>query len=147
MTAQGHSMLLSLVVIGLTAVLTLPLVVAFVRDIDGKLDVVLLGFVLGWTGVAWVCAMFLAMTRPACRRHVEHVRAPSSIELPNGTYANGVYLISSGPDSHTWAQHRDGRWRIMYEVAGVDRLVGDVVEADVPLSVLAQALRPTSPRR
>jgi hypothetical protein len=53
-----------------------------------------------------------------------------------------VYLVSAGTDSHTWAVQSGGGWRIVYEVDGVERLVGEVAETDVPLSVLADALQP-----
>ena len=92
---------------------------------------------LGWTGVAWVCALVLALgpkrpqppaappTRPSPRPAVPR-RAARPI------YVDGVYLVSSGPDTHTWAIREDGRWRIVYEIGGEERLVGDVAETRRP---------------
>jgi hypothetical protein len=145
---SGHAFT-TLVVAAVTvasAVLALPIVVALVRDIDGKSDVLLLSVLLGWTGVAWACALILALTRP--RRQAvatSHALEPARRHAPlcRRAYQEGVYLVSAGADSQTWAVHSAGEWRIVYEVAGVERLVAAVAEADVPLSVLADALRVT----
>lgn len=145
MTDQGYSTLVATGLIVAAALLTLPLVVAFVRDIDGKADIVLLGLLLGWTGVAWACALFLSVTRP--RRHratMPRVSRPLSPIRYGHAYREGAYLVSAGQESRTWAVHADGEWRIVYEVGGVDRLVGPVAEGDVPLGVLAEALRAAS---
>lgn len=145
MSRNEFTTLVVLAVIAGGALLVLPVVVAILRDIEGKADVLLLVLVLGWTGVAWACALVLALTRPS-RRQVKpdtERRPVPRYDRSGQPYHDGVYLISSGADSHTWAVHAAGVWRIVYEVGGVERLVGPVPETDVPLGVLAEALRPT----
>ena len=63
-------------------------------------------------------------------------------DVAESVYRDGVYLVSTGPDTHTWAIREGGRWNIVYEIGGEERLTGTVHERDVPLSVLAAALEP-----
>jgi hypothetical protein len=149
MTAHASSDPVVLVVMAAVAVFALPVMVAAMRDVEGKADIVLLWLFLGWAGVPWACALVMALTRPSRRSpslpvpapgpSVAHVAATRDTDDP---YADGAYLISAGLDSNTWAVHSSGEWRIIYEVGGVDRLAGPVTEVDIPLSVLAEALRP-----
>lgn len=122
-------------------VLSLPVIVAIVRDIDGKVDIAILALLFGWTGVAWTCALILALTRPRRERaRVTPADPPFPKTAARTTYRDGIYLISAGADSHTWAVHSAGGWRIVYEAGGVERLASPVREDDVPLGVLAEAL-------
>jgi hypothetical protein len=116
--------------------LALPVIVASTRDVEGKRDVILLSLLLGWTGVGWVCALALAFALP--RRAQSVPRHDGGLSEP---YRDGAYLVSAGTESNTWAVHRRGEWQIVYELAGTERIVGTVAENDVPLSVLATALR------
>jgi hypothetical protein len=144
MSRNEFTTVVVLAVVAGGALLVLPIVVAILRDIEGKADVLLLVLLLGWTGVAWACALVLALTR---RRRQAEPEAPRRVtprhDYSRQPYHDGVYLVSSGGDSNTWAVHAAGVWRIVYEVAGVERLVGPVPESDVPLGVLAEALRPS----
>ena len=119
----------------------LPTLLALSRGAAARWQVVVLNLLLGWTGAAWVVAFLLALGPRQPRPPV----VPPTRPLPPpprrcSVYADGVYLVSSGPDTHTWAIHEAGRWRIVYENGGEERLVGQVAETDVPLSVLATAL-------
>ena len=120
----------------------LPTFLAFGRDAVARWQVVALNVLLGWTGAAWICALVLALGP----RRPRPPAAPPTRPLPrpaprrSSVYADGVYLVSAGPDTHTWAIREDGLWRIVYEIGGEERLVAEVAETDVPLSVLATAL-------
>ncbi len=123
----------------------IPTFVAVRRDVAARSEVVLLNVCLGWTGVAWLAALVLAFgtrrprpVEPSPTRPPPRPQPPSSPQP--SIYRDGAFLVSSGPDTHTWAIRKCGRWTIVYEAGGVDRLVGDVDESDVPLGVLAQAL-------
>jgi hypothetical protein len=124
----------------------LPTILAFGRSATARWQIVTLNVLLGWTGAAWICALVLAFGPKQPRPPL----APPTRPLPRPTprrqsiYADGVYLVSAGPDTHTWAIREEGRWRIVYEVGGDERLVGEVAEADVPLTVLATALESTT---
>jgi hypothetical protein len=126
-------------------VYVLPTIIAIRRRSVACTEVVLLNLLLGWTGAAWACALVLA-----CGPRLPGPRpSPSPRPLPpppplvaRSVYREGVYLVSRGHDSNTWAIHEDGRWQLVYEVAGTDRLASFVDEGDVPLDVLAQALDP-----
>jgi hypothetical protein len=147
MSPQAASALLAAAAVLAAILFLLPVIVALVRDVEGKLDIVLLALFLGWTGFAWACAIYLAASRTRrSRGDGTRAAAPpgpirSALSRPDA-YCEGVYLVSAGTDSHTWAVHSGGGWRIVYEVDGVERLVGEVAETDVPLSVLADALQP-----
>lgn len=124
----------------------LPTFIAISRDVAARTEVVVLNLALGWTGAAWICALILALGP----RRPQRVPSPPTRPLPRRTnppaceavYCDGVYLVSAGPDSHTWAIREQGCWQIVYELDGEERLVGEVSEADVPLMVLAAALAP-----
>jgi hypothetical protein len=147
MSSEAFSGLVTVAVVAGAGVLTLPLTVALVRDVEGKRDIVLLVVLLGWTVLAWGCALILALTRPrrdrVIARPVIAPRRPLTPNAPCEAYSDGMYLVSAGTESNTWAVRSCGEWRIVYEVGGVERLVGLVGETDVPLSVLADALRRT----
>ncbi len=117
----------------------LPTLVAVRRDAAASTEAVLLNVLLGWTGVAWACALVLAF---GPRRPKPATPPPTRPPvLPPGAYRDGVYLVSSGIDTNTWAVRDGGIWEIVYEVGGLDRLVSVVDECDVPLAVLAEAIQ------
>ena len=136
--------LLTLVATLLVLLYFLPTMLALGRDVAARWQVVALNLLLGWTGAAWVCALVLALgpkrPRPPVPPPTRPLPRPAAAPRRSSVYADGVYLVSSGPDTHTWAIREDGRWRIVYEIGGEERLVGEVTETDVPLSVLATAL-------
>lgn len=136
--------LLTLIATLLVILYFLPTFLALARDAVARWQVVALNVFLGWTGAAWVCALVLALgprrPQPPVSPPTRPLPRPAVKPLRSSVYADGVYLVSSGHDTHTWAIREDGRWRIVYEIDGEERLVGDVAEADVPLSVLATAL-------
>jgi Superinfection immunity protein len=141
MTEPLTSALLTLAATLLVLLYCLPTCLALGRDIVARTQVVVLNLALGWTGVAWVCALVLACGprrprpgTPPPTRPLPHPPGASSV------YRDGVYLVSSGDDANTWAIRDRGTWRIVYEMDGEERLVGVVPESDVPLSVLASAL-------
>lgn len=120
----------------------LPTFVALGRQSVARTQVIILNVAFGWTAVGWIGALILALgprtpSPPVPAPTRPRPRPPSH---PLGVYRDGVYLASAGPDTHTWAIREEGRWQIVYEVGGDERLVGEVAESDVPLSVLAAAL-------
>ena len=125
----------------------LPTFIALGRDAAARAEVVALNVLLGWTVAGWVFALVLAFgprrPRPPAPSPTRPLPRPASSPRRSSVYVDGVYLVSSGPDTHTWAIREDGRWRIVYEIGGEERLVGEVAETDVPLSVLATALAPS----
>ena len=125
----------------------LPTFIALGRDVAARGQVIALNVLLGWTGAAWVCALVLALgpkrPQPPAAPPTRPSPGPRPRRAAGPIYVDGVYLVSSGPDTHTWAILEDGRWRIVYEIGGEERLVGEVAETDVPLSVLAAALAPS----
>jgi len=56
-------------------------------------------------------------------------------------YKQGCYLVSACGEAATWAVFHDGRWGLVYECGGNQILSAWVRERDVPLHVLAQALK------
>ena len=119
----------------------LPTFIAVARDVVALPQIVLLDVFLGWTAAGWICALVLAFGP----RRPKPPAAPPTRPLPpppavTGVYRDGVYLASAGNDTHTWAIREAGRWSIVYEVGGEERLTAEVTEADVPISVLAAAL-------
>jgi hypothetical protein len=137
MSSLEFSGLVALAVIAGSALVALPIIVACQRDIDERRTIVLVSLFLGWTVVGWLCVLVLALSLP---RRVRYTSPPAPQPLGPDPYREGTYLVSAGADSHTWAVHTAGQWRIVYEVAGTERLCGAVSEADVPLGVLAEAL-------
>jgi hypothetical protein len=134
---------LSLVVALVVLFYLAPTIVALARDVVCKTEVIVLNLLLGWTGAAWVWALVLACGTPRPRpQPAAHVRPSPAQPAASSVYRDGAYLVSSGPDTHTWAIREDGRWNIVYEIAGEERLTGCVHETDVPLDVLAAALDP-----
>lgn len=130
------------IVVGAGTLYVLPTVVALWRRAAAVVEVSLLNLCLGWTVFGWVCALVLAFGPRNPRREL----SPSSRgshhvchELPQ-PYRDGVYIVSRGLDSVTWAIVRDGRWSIVYELEGADRVICDVHDQDVPLEILAEAL-------
>jgi hypothetical protein len=131
----------ALAVLGVLAALLylMPTTVAIARDVVAKTEVILLNLLLGWTGLGWLWALVLALG-------ARHPQAQPTLPPPRthsataSVYQDGVYLVSSGPDTHTWAIRENGGWNIVYEIDGEERLTGSVPESDVPLSVLAAAL-------
>jgi hypothetical protein len=119
----------------------LPTFVALMRDAAAKTEIVVLNVALGWTGIAWLAALLVAFGPRARRSPPETPASRLQIAEPS-VYRDGIYLVSTGPDSHTWAIREAGRWCIVYEIDGEERLTGSVAESDVPLSVLAAALEP-----
>ena len=135
--------LLTLVATLLVLLYFLPTFLALGRDVAARWQAVALNILLGWTGAGWVCALVLALGP----RRPQPPPAPPTRPLPRpvsparaSIYVDGVYLVSAGPDTHTWAILEGGHWRIVYEVGGEELLVGEVAETDIPLSVLASAL-------
>ena len=124
------------------ALFGLPVVVAVLRDVERKTDIVLLWLLLGWAILPWVCALFLACIRPR-RELPRHVPAPHR-NHPEDLYAEGVYVISTSEDSRTYAIRASRQWRIVYELGGEQRLTARVSDLDLPLGVLAEALVPVS---
>jgi len=122
----------------------LPTFIALGRDVAARGQVIALNILLGWTGAAWVCALVLSLgpkrPQPPAAPPTRPLPRPAGTPHRGSIYVDGVYLVSSGPDTHTWAILEGGRWRIVYEIGGEERLVGEVAETDVPLSVLATAL-------
>jgi hypothetical protein len=121
----------------------LPTLVAVGRDAVAKTQVVVLNVALGWTGAGWICAFVMAFGPRTPRPPVPPPTRPLPRPPAQDVYQDGVYLASAGHDTHTWVIREAGRWRVVYEVGGDERLVGEVPEADVPLSVLATALTPS----
>jgi hypothetical protein len=117
-----------------------PTVIALTRDVAAKTEIVILNLLLGWTGAAWIWALVLAFG-PRRPRPAPAPRPPLG-DPTESVYRDGVYLVSAGPDTHTWAIRENGRWNIVYEIEGEERLTGSVRDSDVPLSVLAAALEP-----
>lgn len=121
----------------------LPSVVALARNTVGVGQIIVLNVLLGWTGAAWAVALVLAFgprqRRAATRQPTRP--APHEPRRP-GLYRDGWYVLSSGLESATWAVCEAGRWRIVYELGGRDRLVAPVEADDVPLGVLTEALAP-----
>lgn len=124
----------------------LPTFIALARDVAARAQVIALNIALGWTGAAWICALILACgprrPRPTTPPPTRPLPPPPDVPAAQAVYRDGVYLVSAGPDTHTWAIRELGRWRIAYELSGEERLIGEVHETDVPLSVLAAALEP-----
>jgi hypothetical protein len=118
-----------------------PIVIAFARGAVGKTEVAILTLLLGWTGFAWVWALVLAVG-PRRPRPAPMPQPPPPPAVMESVYRDGVYLVSTGPDTHTWAIRENGTWNIVYEIEGEERLTGRVREHDVPISVLAAALEP-----
>ena len=137
--------LVALVAMLLLCLYLVPTFVALARDVAAKTPVIVVNLALGWTGAGWLWALILAfgprlsapVAQPASTAYRPRPRAGRSI------YRDGVYLVSSGPESHTWAIREQGVWRIVYEIGGDERLVGEVHEEDIPLTVLAAALEPS----
>jgi hypothetical protein len=123
----------------------LPTFVVLLRDAAAKTEIVVLNVAFGWTGIGWLAAQLLAFGPRNSRPTAPSPPRPSQPAGPS-VYRDGVYLVSSGPDSHTWAIREEGRWCIVYEIDGEERLTGSVRETDVPLSVLAAALEPEGRR-
>jgi len=143
--APATSAVVGLAVNVLCLLYLLPTFVALGRDAAAKVEIVVLNVAFGWTGVAWLAALLLAFGPRRPRR--PPVASPSALEpVEPSVYRDGIYLVSSGPDSHTWAIREDDRWCIVYEIEGEERLAGRVGESDVPLSVLAAALEPEARR-
>jgi Superinfection immunity protein len=125
------------------ALYLLPTVIAVARRAVSMPEVIALNIALGWTGAAWLVALILAL---GPRRPAVPV-APPTRPIPrpspprrSDVYRDGWYILSSGPESATWAVCELGRWQIVYELSGRQRLVGPVPDTDVPMAVLAEAL-------
>ena len=131
----------ALAVLGV-ALYLLPTAIAVSRDAAATTEVVLLNLVFGWTGFGWAWALVLAfgVRRPRPPLQPPTRPIPPLPPLKDEVYRDGAYLLSRGPDTYTWAICKAGRWTIVYEMGGADRLIGDVPARDVPLDVLAQAL-------
>lgn len=144
--SSSRALLALVATVGVTAYL-LPTVVALGRDVIARPQVIALNIALGWTGAGWICALILAFgprrPRPPVASPARPLRSPEDRFQRLAVYRDGVYLVSSGADTHTWAIREQGRWHIVYEIGGEERLVGEVAETDVPLSVLAAALQPS----
>ena len=132
---------LSLIVVATGTLYVVPTIVALWRGAAAVVEVSLLNLCLGWTVFGWVCALVLAFGPRTPRRQLQ--RAHHISYEPPQPYRDGVYLVSRGHDSVTWAIVRDCRWSIVYELEGADRLICDVQDQDVPLEILAQALEPS----
>lgn len=138
MGAQTQA-LLGVVVIVAAAVYLLPSTIALTRHAEARVEIVALNLLLGWTGAVWVAALLLALGPRAPRRRSR--AQPAELPAKRGpVYLDGWYVLSSGPESSTWAVCQGGRWRIVYEMEGRQRLVGTVPEHDVPVAVRADAL-------
>jgi hypothetical protein len=118
-----------------------PIAIALGRDAVAKTEVAILNLLLGWTGFAWAWALVLALG-PRRPRLAPSPPSPRPQAIAESVYYDGVYVVSTGPDTHTWAIRENGTWSIVYEIEGEERLTGRVHEHDVPLSVLAAALEP-----
>ena len=133
-----------LALLAAVVVYLLPSIVALARNTVGVGQIVALNIALGWTGAAWAAALVLAFgpRQPGVTAPHPTRPAPRPPQVPRRTrvYRDGWYILSSGPESTTWAVCEAGRWRIVYEVGGFDRLVAPVEADDVPIAVLTEAL-------
>ena len=70
---------------------------------------------------------------------------PAAAAAEDEVYRDGAYLLSRGPDTLHLGDLQAGRWTIVYEIDGADRLFGDVDARDIPFGVLAEAMLSTAP--
>ena len=131
----------ALAVLGI-ALYLLPTAIAVRRDAAATTEVVLLNLAFGWTGFGWAWALVLAcgVRRPRPPLPPPTRPIPPLPPLKDEVYRDGAYLLSRGPDTFTWAICKAGRWTIVYEMDGADRLFGDVDACDIPFGVLTEAM-------
>jgi hypothetical protein len=60
---------------------------------------------------------------------------------PAPVYNDGCYVICEAGEAATWAVCHQGSWGIVYEISGRQVLSAWVGVEDIPLHVLAEALR------
>jgi glycine/D-amino acid oxidase-like deaminating enzyme len=60
---------------------------------------------------------------------------------PSPVYVDGAYVISEAGEATTWAVCDHGRWGVIYQCSGAEILSAWVESDDLPLHVLAEALR------
>ena len=126
----------------------LPAGVAIRRDVVARTEAVLVNLIFGWTGFGWAWALVLACGPSRPRPPQPPPTRPIPQPDPGGAvYKDGAYLVSRGPETFTWAICEAGRWTIVYEMDGADRLIGDVDERDVPFHALAEAMLSQAPVR
>jgi len=81
---------------------------------------------------------------PRLRRVRCQAAAPDAdviVALDRLIYHDGTYLISELGEARTWAVYDRGRWGVVYEWLGQQRVAGWVSAEQIPLEVRVEALR------